>query len=289
MAAILVMGLVYVSFLGPDLMKKREELRAEPGKNWQLALITFVIQFFATFGISDFAMSTPVYRGMKLVDDGRLPGTLVTAGCVPMTAISLLYISSVAIDPVTLVLCVVFQALGSILGVRLVSRLSAGVIRKSMGAAITVSAVVLLVRMVGYGGGGGTHLGFTAGTLCWMLPVVFLLGALNMIGFGVKAPLMALYLSMGLAPLTVLPLVMGGCCAGTLNGGVQYIRNGRYQRRIAAVSAVFGTAGVFLGTQFVELLNVTVLQWIMLGVMLYTAYTMLLKKSKNNQGGSTAR
>lgn len=278
MAAILAMGLIYIGFLVPDLRKKRDELRAEPGKNWQIALITFLIQMFATFGISDFAMSTPLYRGMKLVDDGRLPGTLVTAAGVPMTAISLLYISSVSIHPTTLALCVAAQALGSIVGVRLVSHLSAQVIRKSMGVAITVSAAVMLVKMVGFGAGGGTRLGFSAGMLCWMLPVVFLLGAVNMIGFGVKAPLMALYLSMGLSPLAVLPLVMGGCCAGTLNGAVQYVRTGRYQRRIAAVSAVAGTAGVFLGAQFVEHMNVTVLQWIMLGVMLYTAYTMLIKK-----------
>ncbi|MEA5039247.1 MAG: sulfite exporter TauE/SafE family protein [Clostridiaceae bacterium] len=278
MAAILAMGLIYIGFLVPNLLRYRAELHAEPGKNWQLALITFTIQFFATFGISDFAMSTPTYRGMRLVDDARLPGTLVTAAGVPMTAISLLYISSVEIHPTTLALCIIAQALGSILGVRFVSRLSGEVIRIAMGVAISVSAAVMLIKMVGFGAGGGERLGFSAATLCWMLPVVFLLGAVNMIGFGVKAPLMALYLSMGLTPLAVLPLVMGGCCAGTLNGAVQYVRSGRYQRRIAAVSTIFGTAGVFLGAQFVEHMNVTALQWIMLGVMLYTAYTMLRKK-----------
>ena len=278
MAGILALGLLYIAFLIPDLRKNRAALAAEPGHNGKIGVITFIIQGIATLGVSDFAMSTPVYRGMKLVDDARLPGTLVTAAAVPMTAISLLYISAVTIEPWTLLLCVLCQAAGSLAGVRLVSRLSARVIRTGMGVAIAVSAAVMLVKLIGMGSGGGDKLGFSAGTLCFLLPVVFLLGALNMIGFGVKAPLMALYLSLGLSPLCVLPLVMGGCCAGTVGGAIGYVRSGRYQRRIAAVSALCGTAGVFLGAQFVERMNVTVLQWIMLGVMLYTAWTMLKKQ-----------
>jgi len=283
MAAILALGCVYLTVLIPELRRSRAETRAEAGKNWQLGLITFAIQCIATLGVSDFAMSTPVYRGMKLVDDARLPGTLVTAAAVPMTAISLLYISAVPVEPWTLLLCVLCQALGSVLGVRLVSHLPGEVIRKCMGVAITISAGIMFVKMVGFGAGGGARTGFSAGTLGWMLPVVFLLGALNMIGFGVKAPLMALYLSAGLSPLCVLPLVMGGCCAGTVGGAIGYVRRGRYQRRIAAVSALCGTAGVFLGAQFVERMKITALQWIMLGVMLYTAWTMLRRPRRERQ------
>lgn len=275
MGAILALGLTYVCTLIPELRRHRAELAAEPGKNWQLGGITFLIQAIATLGVSDFAMSTPIYRGMKLVDDGRLPGTLVTACAVPMTCISLLYISSNPIEPWTLLLCVLFQAAGSVVGVRLVSRLRADVIRRVMGIAITASAAIMLVRMLGFLGGSGSLNGFSVGMLCWMLPVVFLLGALNMIGFGVKAPLMALYLTMGLSPLCVLPLVMSGCCCGSISGAIGYVRSGKYQRRIAAVSAVCGTVGVFVGAQFVERMDITVLQWIMFGIMIYTAWTML--------------
>ncbi len=78
--------------------------------------------FFSTFGISDFALSTVLYRARKLVDDAKLPGTLNTQCAIPVAVIALAYISSIDVDQMTLVLLIVSQMIGTALAPVLSSR-----------------------------------------------------------------------------------------------------------------------------------------------------------------------
>lgn len=220
-------------------------------------------------------MSIPVYRGMKLVDDKRLPSTLITATVVPGAIISAIYITSVEVDMKTLICCVASHVAGTFLGVKLVSKLSGAAIKKIMGVCITIATVILLTKLLGTGASGGEAIGLEWSQLAFVIPLWFMFGALNMIGFGIKAPSMSILLVLGLSPLAVLPIVLSCCTFGSINGGVQFIKSGSYQRKIALASSTFGIIGVVLGASFVQNLNTTALQWIMVGIMIYTAWSML--------------
>ncbi len=104
---VLVNGLFAFRFF-TDFMKHKREAWAEPGNNVLLAVWGAVCFFFSTFGISDFALSTVLYRARKLVDDAKLPGTLNTQCAIPVAVMALAYISSIDVDQMTLVLLIVF-------------------------------------------------------------------------------------------------------------------------------------------------------------------------------------
>ena len=61
-----------------DLLSNKSELKNNNKQNLLLAISSFIIFFFSSFGISDFALSTILYRKKKLASDKFLPGTLNT-------------------------------------------------------------------------------------------------------------------------------------------------------------------------------------------------------------------
>ena len=94
---VLVNGLFAFRFF-TDFMKHKKEAWAEPGNNVLLAVWGAVCFFFSTFGISDFALSTVLYRARKLIDDAKLPGTLNTQCAIPVAVMALAYISSIELN-----------------------------------------------------------------------------------------------------------------------------------------------------------------------------------------------
>jgi uncharacterized membrane protein YfcA len=133
------------------------------------------------------------------------------------------------------------------------------------------------------GGQGGTLIGFSAKQLFIVLPAIFILSALTMVGFGMKAPSIALFLTLGLDARTALLIVLSCCAIGTTNGAFRYIKSGRFQRKVVLASSIFGVIGVVIGSFFVQALNVDVLQWIILALLVYTAISMLKPKKKSDQ------
>ncbi|MBQ4611363.1 MAG: sulfite exporter TauE/SafE family protein [Clostridia bacterium] len=269
------LAVIYGAILAGDLIKHREEVKRERGNPIAICAATAFIQFLATFGISDFNVSIPIYRGAKWVDDGRLPGTLFTATVIPGAVISMLYISGTAVETATLLSCLLAQSLGVVTGVKIVSGMKGRSIKKGMAIALLASVVVIVIRNFSAGAEGGSLTGFGWGTLGWLIPVFFLFGAVSTLGFGVKALSMALLLTLGLSAQCVLPVVLSSCGFGACCGAVQFVRKGRYQRKIAMLSSVAGIVGVVIGVTLVKGLPTDVLQWIMVCVMLYTAVTML--------------
>jgi len=90
---LLVMAVVYAFFISRNVYLHKEELMQEPGKVVFLAPLTMGIQFLATMGMSDFNISIPIYRWAKLVDDKRIPGTLITQGALPGAFISIAHVN----------------------------------------------------------------------------------------------------------------------------------------------------------------------------------------------------
>lgn len=272
---------VYGSILARDLYRHRALVKEEKGNPLAICLATACIQFLATFGISDFGVSIPIYRGAEWVDDGRLPGTLLTAAAIPSAVIAMLYVSGAAVEIPTLLSCLLAQSIGSVIGSRMVSKMKGENIKKAMAIALLASVTVIVIKTLASGAEGGSLKGFGTNTLLWLVPVYVVFGIVNMLGFGVKALSMALLLTLGLRAECVLTVVTSSCCFGANCGAIQFIRKEKYQRKIAMLSSVAGVVGVVIGASFVKGLPTDVLQWVMVGVMLYTAVTMLLpKKSK---------
>ncbi|GAB78255.1 Uncharacterized membrane protein YfcA [Austwickia chelonae] len=273
---IVLVNLFFVVTLVKDLHHHRHQLWEEPGNRAQMAGSQAIIYFFSTFGISDFAIGSALYPKVKWVVDRKLPGTLNTACVIPVAVMALSYISSIETDLFTLGLAVLAQVVGAFFGAPVVAKLPARIIKWGIIAGLLVAGGLILMHKTGLSPSGGDATGLTGGKLLAFGVLSLIYGALNNIGIGSFALTMATVYSMGMDPRVAFPIMMAACTFSVPIGSVQFIRHDAYARKLTLFSAVFGSLGVLVAVFFVKSLNVSALQWVVLGVIAYTAVSMLL-------------
>ena len=82
--------------------------------------------------------------------------------------------------------------------------------------------------------------------------------------------------------------MMGACTFSVPVGSVQFVKFGEYSRKITLYTATFGVLGVLAAVFLVKNLNVTMLKWLVIVVLIYSAYSMLsslMKARKSNRLG----
>lgn len=277
LAVVVVLIATYTVVLFTDLWKNRETLTREPGNPALLCVTGPLILFLATLGISDFIINTLLFKKLRLVDDKRLPGTLVTCVGVPLGVVAIAHLMTTAVDLKLIATYMICQAAGSFIGVRAVSQLDGSRIKKVVGAAMLISAGFLVLRLFGVGGDGGTLTSLSVPKMIVCGVCAFFLGIGNMIGIGSKAPSLSLLLLMGLPASGALSVILSSCTAGGSLGSIQYVRKGLYQRKIALIYSTVGFIGIAAGFLLVMNLPQNVLQIVMIGISVYTGISMLRK------------
>ncbi|MEI6856399.1 hypothetical protein, partial [Psychrilyobacter sp.] len=135
---------------------------------------------------------------------------------------------------------------------------------------------------------GGDAVGLTGIKLIIAIIGNFVLGALMTLGIGLYAPCMALVYALGLSPLVAFPIMMGSCAYLMPVATAKFIRAGAYHRGAALWSTIFGSVGVVVAAYLVKSLPISILTWIVIGVVLYTSLNLLKDSfsSKNQESVS---
>lgn len=285
---VLVNGYFAFKFI-QDLIKNKDEFMKEPGNNIFLAISSPIIFFLSTFGISDFAISTVLYRSKKFVSDKKLPGTLNTQCVIPVAIMALAYISVIKVEPVTLIVCIIAQAIGAYVGPRFVVKLEAKVIKNFISVGLLIAAFFILAGKFNLVPSGGTAAGLSGIKLVAAAVLLFIYGALNNIGIGSYALTMATVYALGLNPAIAFPIMMGACTFSVPIGSVQFIKYGEYGRKITLFTSTLGVLGVLCAVYLVKSLNVSALQWVIAVVLVYSSISMILegKKKINKDAAET--
>lgn len=100
-----------------------------------------------------------------------------------------------------------------------------------------------------------------------------LLGALMTIGVGLYAPCMAMISALGINVTAAFPVMMGSCAFLMPSAGLKFLKEGKYDRKAAAMISIFGLLGVFVAYSVASMLPMNVLTGIIICVMIYTAFT----------------
>lgn len=274
---ILVNGAFAIRFL-LDLVRHKQALREEKAGNLLLAISSPIIFFFSSFGISDFAVSTILYRIKKLVSDKNLPGTLNTQCVIPVAVMALAFISVIKVDLITLVICIIAQIIGAYIGPRFVAKLPSNIIRSFIGTGLLIATIFIVAGKFNLIPSGGTAIGLTGIKLVVAAISLFIFGALNNIGIGCYPLTMATIYALGMNPMIAFPIMMGACAFSVPIGSMQFIKYGNYSRKITLFASTLGSLGVLIGVFFVKSLNVSMLQWLIAALLLYTGTSMLFNE-----------
>jgi uncharacterized membrane protein YfcA len=237
--------------------------------------IGFVANFFDTLGIGSFASTTAYVKFRSLVRDELLPGTLNVGHALPTITQAIIFTTAIAVAPLTLISMVVAAVAGGYLGAGVVARLPRRSIQLGMGISLLIAAAIFVMKVTGVLPPGGNALGLTGGVLVFAVVVNFLLGALMQLGIGLYAPCLMLVSLLGMNPIAAFPIMMASCACLMPVGSLKFIRERKYDKRLAIGLAIGGIPGVLLAAFVVKSLPMQWLYWLVVIVVLYAATLML--------------
>jgi uncharacterized membrane protein YfcA len=255
--------------------------RAWPGL-WHL-VIGFITDFFDTLGIGSFAVTTSMYKLGNVVDDAKVPGTLNVGHAIPTFVQALLFIGTVPVEMNTLVSMIAASVVGAWLGAGVVARWPRRRIQIGMGVLLLGAATIIVLRVTGLVPGGGEALGLHGTRLVIGVAGNLVLGALMTLGIGLYAPCMILVYLLGMTPTAAFPIMMGSCAFLMPAASVRFVREGRYDLRAALGLTLAGTPAVLIAFYIVKSLPLKALQWLVVGVVVYTAFAMLRSAAREGK------
>ncbi|MDK1740551.1 sulfite exporter TauE/SafE family protein [Dellaglioa algida] len=277
--AIIIVNFTFIYFFIRDLLKHKADVMKEPANPIWTPISQIVIFFFSTFGISDFAISTAIFPKAKWVSMKKLPGTLNAQDVIPIFVMSLAYITTVNVGIKTLLVCIVCQVIGAYIGPRFVVKLPENTIRTFVIVGLLVATMLIVAGKIGLISANGTATELFGWRLVVTGFLLFVYGALNNIGIGSFSLTMATVYAMGMDPIAAFPIMMGGCAFSLPIGSMQFIKLDQYSRKITLFS-VFGIIGVLIAVFLVKSIDTSVIQWIVIVVLLYSAYSLHLGNKK---------
>src|SRR5262245_6747667 len=207
-------------------------------------IVGFVMCFFDTLGIGNFATTTSMFKLRHSVRDEWIPGTLNVAYTLPTVAQAFIYISIVRVDFLTLVAMIAASIAGAWLGAGVVCRWPRMKIQVGMGFALLAAATLMLMTQLQLGVAGGDALSLRGPWLVAGLVGNFALGALMTLGIGLYAPCLILVSLLGMDPRAAFPIMMGSCAFLMPVAGMRFIRQGSYSLHASVVLALAGIPAV---------------------------------------------
>jgi uncharacterized membrane protein YfcA len=241
--------------------------------------------FLDTLGIGNYAQITALYKFRSRPADELIPGTL-NVGCGPPVLFSsLLFITSVEVQPALLLSMVLASGAGAWLGAGIVSRMDRRTIQLLMGAALLIAACFFTMTNVGVLPPAGTAMALSGWRFGLAVSASFGLGALMCAGIGNYAPSMALLAFLGMHPLAAYPIMIASDGLLIPVAGLGFIRSGRFSSPAAAGIALGGIIGTLLAFPLVKTLagHLALMRWAVTGVIIYAAMSMLLSAARESR------
>jgi uncharacterized membrane protein YfcA len=222
-----------------------------------------------------------IYFGSP-VDDRVIPGTLNFGHTLPTIIQAFIFTTIVPVDPKTLILLIVASVLGAWVGAGVVARWPRQRIQFGMGVALITFAALLIMTLTNRGPQGGTLLALSGGKLLLAFAGNLALGALMTLGIGLYAPCMIMIYLLGMDPKAAFPIMMGSCAFLMPVASARFVRERSFNLRASLGLLIGGIPAVLIAALIVKSLPLTVMRWLVLVVVLYTAVG-LLRASRRRQ------
>jgi uncharacterized membrane protein YfcA len=289
-----VLTAVYGVGWGSLLVHARRDRSASPSPatdvrfpNVVQLVVGFIADFLDTLGIGSFATTTTMFKAGKMVPDRVIPGTLNAGHTLPTIVEAFAYMAFIPVDVLTLFSMIAAAVLGAWLGAGVVAKWPKRRVQIGMGLALLAAALLMLMTQLNWFPAGSDAIGVRGVKLVAAVGGNFMLGALMTLGIGLYAPCMILVSLLGMNPTAAFPIMMGSCAFLMPVGSLRFIRERAYSARAALGLAIGGIPGVLIAAYIVKSLNLNTVRWLVIAVVVYTAFTMLYSAFASQTAAST--
>jgi uncharacterized membrane protein YfcA len=276
----LALGAAGIAFVIGGVKAARRATEIPKPTVWEY-VIGAVVAFFDTLGIGSFAPTTAILKLYRIVPDELIPGTLNVGLTTAALAESLIFVTSILVEPLLLVSMVMSAAAGAWLGAGIVARMPRRAIQIIMGIALLIAGSVFTAINLHALPGGGEAMGLVGWKFGFAVGVNFVLGALMSAGIGLYAPCMITLALLGTHPLAAFPIMMGSCALLQPIAGLRFFESGKFAWGTSIGLAIGGLVGVFVAAYIVKSLPLTWLRWGVIVVIAYAAFAMLRSASQS--------
>src|SRR6267378_4422932 len=268
-----VLVLVNIAFIiGWVWAARRYRLRERPGPA-DIA-IGVVTDFLDTLGIGSFAPTTALFKFRGKPADELIPGTLNVGHNASAFLETVLFVTTVSVEPVRLACMVASATAGAWLGAGVVSRLPRRTIQLFMGVALLIAAFFFVLKNLGAFPPGGTAFALGGWRFALAVAVSFVLGALMCIGIGNYAPIVIMLALLGMHPLAAFPIMMASDGILQPVASLGFFRSGRFAHGPSLGLIIGGVVGVLIAFYIVKQLPLTAMRWLVIVVVSYAAVSM---------------
>ena len=233
--------------------------------------------FLDTLGIGNYAQITALFKLRRHPADELIPGTLNVGNAFPIIFGTLLFVTTVSVDPVLLASMVLSAGAGAWVGAGIVSGMQRRTIQLSMGIALLVAACFFTMTNVGVIPPTGTAMNLSGWRFVVAVGANFILGALMCVGIGNYAPCMALLAFLGMHPIAAYPIMIGSDGVLIPVASLGFLKSGRFDPSAAIGLTLGGVIGTLCAFPLVKTLSshLTLMRWVVIGVITYAALSML--------------
>lgn len=270
---IALLDLGYFMSLFRDIRKNRESEPSPSAKaNPVLLALYMTVRFFlSTLGIPDTAICSAVYLKFRLVETRKFFGTLLAQSILPVSLMALGYLSFVGVSPVTLLVIVLSCWAGNCVGPRIAFLLPDRGIKTCISIGLFLAGLMMLLSKAGVLPRSGDLMALGGWRLAAAAVICFIAGVMNTIGIGSFSIMLSSLYALGLNQLAVYPIMMSACALGNPFSGTQFIRQHAYDAKLALIGNIFGSIGAILAIYAVRRIDISVLQWIVIGIVFYSS------------------
>jgi len=237
--------------------------------------IGVVTDFLDTLGIGSYAPTTALFKFRGKPADELIPGTLNVGHNASAFLETVLFVTTVSVEPVLLACMVASATTGAWLGAGVVSRLPRRTIQLFMGVALLIAAFFFLLKNLGAFPPGGTAFALGGWRFALAVAVSFVLGALMCIGIGNYGPIVIMLSLLGMHPLAAFPIMMASDGILQPVASLGFFRSGRFAHGPSLGLIIGGVVGVLIAFYIVKQLPLTAMRWLVIVVVSYAALSML--------------
>ena len=285
----LVLVLVNLAFVIAWLLyTRRKNAKARPSA--ADVAIGIGTNFLDTLGIGNYAQITALFKLRGYPADELIPGTLSVGNSLPSFFGALIFAAVIRVEPLLLACMVVSAGCGAWVGAGFVSRMQRRTIQLLMGTALIIAAFFFTLTNLGVLPPGGTAMGLSGWRFVVAVGANFVFGALMCVGIGNYAPSMALLALLGMHPVAAYPIMIGSDGVLIPVASLGFLKSGRFDQGVALGLAIGGLIGTLLAFPLVAALSshLSMMRWLVIGVILYAACSMLRSMKRGTPEASAA-
>ena len=117
---IVLFPIVYIT----DLIKAAKTKQYETETSfWKMCILGFVALFLDALGIGRFNTITAASKNFNLLKANMLPGTLIVSTTIAAALIAFVFVTTIELDPTTLIVLTICSSLGAFIGAGIVSKM----------------------------------------------------------------------------------------------------------------------------------------------------------------------